>query len=201
MPTDIIDKLHVSSSILLRMGALFVMTSKIEYLTEQLIWALKKENPEGQHPSTDAKPISSLFRMLEEETTKLPQGDLKMLLDCWLTSAKPSFNCRNTIAHGIATYHSNSKHELSFITNTMWAGEKRKRQPKTFIANEHTLDLLVEVYGTLLQGIYWLLDFVEDRISPLQKLTFDTIIRKLKNARSTAVEIDDLPSAVNNEKH
>jgi len=194
-------RLGFSPGLLLRIGSVAALAARIEYQVELAIWEIKKEKVEGLHPSTDGKTISALIKMIVAECVAMPAGDLKKLSGLWTDVAWLAFSCRNTIFHGVATRLSKDPGEIDYIKAPGWHGEQRKRETKTFIANEHTLNLLIEVFEALAAGIELITRLAMQQPVFLEPLVLEHITRQLRSAWSIAAEIDDLPAAVNHEKY
>jgi hypothetical protein len=200
MTETIAEKLDFPPGILEKLGAVSIMSAKIEYLTEQIIWAFKNENPQGKRPSTDALSISALLTMLQGCGAAISDSDIKSLLAVWLPTVKAAFRCRNTLMHGVVL-KSKGSDTFDFITHTQWEGEKRQRQSATFLANEHTVSLLVDVFEKVLQGALFILAAAKGELNPIQHVLLVGCRNELQNARSTVIELADLPTAFNHEKY
>src|SRR5271165_6682531 len=70
-----------------KIAAVIIFGGSIEYFLEQAIWRLKKIEPKGIRPETDAKMITDLIAMLRTFAMTLPTGNERELLETWCEAA------------------------------------------------------------------------------------------------------------------
>lgn len=195
-----LNMLGFKPAILESIGATAVLASGVEFWVERTIWKIKNENPSGVVPSTDGKSIGALIRTLDDLAKDMPSGNLKDALQIWTVTARSAFNSRNTIFHGMAIpFNALGGKGITFFKNTSWSKESRSRERASFLADNHTLKLLREVFVTLVQTISFINLIVDDNVNG-DDVAKD-LIPSLRRVRSIAVEIEDLPAAVNHEKY
>ncbi len=187
----------LTPSMLSKIGSLAVLCGNIEYWLEAAIWGLKNENVKGKHPSTDNKPVTELINQLRKCASEQDTEYFSNFIKAWCAAAEPAFHCRNSIFHGVTLSFNGSP--PSFIRNPRWSGEYRKRNPASFLADEHILGLIETVYDILLRGILIIHNISKDEMF-IDQIPSD-FPSNLREARSVATEISDLPAAMNHEKY
>lgn len=186
----------LSDQKLASIGAIAVLASHAEHYAERAIWALDGIEVKGVRPRTDARPIGELFRMLREHVPTANKDGLSPLIEKWCHAAELCFSCRNSIMHGTTAYMDDEW--TVFGRNTPTGGVKRKKDPSDFHASPHTLAMLEESFGYLLNGIHFI--FVTAQ-SPLPIRDTTEVLKQLSRARSMGAELDNLAAAVNHEKY
>ncbi|MCD9824044.1 hypothetical protein LUG20_39195 [Bradyrhizobium japonicum] len=142
------QQLGLSASIGPKLAAIITFAGSIEYYLERALWRLRRIDPKGVKPETDARVITDLISMLERFAADLAPGDEKTLLEGWCKSARDGFTIRHNIAHGVALPRGGT---LVYARNPRWHGEIRKREFGDFWADEPTLDLVREAMAVLLR--------------------------------------------------
>ena len=186
----------LSDQKLASIGAIAVLASHAEHFAERSIWALDGVEVKGVRPRTDARPIGELITMLREHVPTVKKPGLAPLIQKWCDAAELCFSCRNSIMHGTTAYMDDEW--TIFGRNNPTGGVKRKRDPSDFHASPHTLAMLEEAFGYLLNVIH----FIWTAATALVPIG-DTseLMRFLGRAWSTGAELDDLVAAVNHEKY
>ncbi len=133
-----------------KIAAVIIFGGSIEYYLERAIWRVKKIEPNGNRPETDAKMITDLIAMLRTFATTLPTGNARKLLEIWCEAARSGFVIRHNIVHGVPMQIGNA---LALARNPRWHGETRKREFGDFWADNNTLDLVREAFAVLLRVI------------------------------------------------
>lgn len=133
-----------------KIAAIITYFGTLEYYIERAIWRLKKVNPKGVRPETDAKAVSKLISNLEESSTLLNDQSEIDFIKLWCRSARYAFVIRNNITHGVANKLGDT---LAFMRNPRWHGEVRKREFGDFWADDNTLDMVCESLAVLLRII------------------------------------------------
>ncbi len=186
----------LSDQKLASIGAIAVLASHAEHFAERAIWALDGTNVKGVRPKTDAQPIGELFKMLRKDVLTEKKPELAPLIQKWCDAAELCFSCRNSIMHGTTAYMDDEW--TIFGRNKPTEGVKRKKDPSDFHASLHTLTVLEEAFGYLLNVIH----FIWTAATALVPIG-DTseLMRLLGRARSTGAELNDLAAAMNHEKY
>lgn len=187
----------LTPSMLERIGASAVLCGNIEFWLERAIWELDGKALEGERPWTDGKPVSAHIEQLDALKDKISNKLLAELIGFWCKAAHPAFHCRNSILHGVALSFDGSP--PSFLRNTLWDGVVRKRDPASFVADEHTLGLIATVYDVLLRGIILIEKCAQDE--SLSTHITQELVQNLQAAKSVASELSDLPAAMSHEKY
>ncbi|MGY8666165.1 hypothetical protein Q3C01_27965 [Bradyrhizobium sp. UFLA05-109] len=179
---DIIQqRLGLSPSIGQKLAAIITFAGSIEYNLERALWRLRRIDPRGVKPETDARVITDLISMLERFAADLVPGDEKALLEGWCKSARDGFTIRHNIAHGVAMTLGST---LVYARNSRWHGEIRKREFGDFWADEPTLDLVREAMAVLLRLA---IKLSREEI-PLKEIATPLALKALRTARSVLGE-------------
>lgn len=133
-----------------KIAAIITYFGTLEYYIERSVWTLKKVNPKGIRPETDAKTVSQLISNLEESSTLLNDHAEIDFIKLWCRVARSGFVIRNNIAHGVANRLGDT---IAYMRNPCWHGEERKREFGDFWADDHTLDMVCESLAVLLRII------------------------------------------------
>jgi hypothetical protein len=196
IPDSWFERLGLKPPMLQAIGKLTAMAAMIEQRVEHVIWQVEGHVPAGQRHWTDGKPISALIERLRASSDACPDADLGAFLALWCDAAVPAFKCRNNLFHGVASGLGGEW--VAFRANHAAKGEKRNRRSGEFMATEHTMTLICQVFAALLRGIVTV-----DRkdLSGLSPEALKRLQSGLRDARSAAWELEDLVSAVNHEKY
>jgi hypothetical protein len=186
----------LSDQKLASIGAIAVLASHAEHFAERAIWALDGGDVKGVTPRTDRKPIGDLVKMLRHHVQMAKKPGLAPLIEKWCDTAELCFSCRNSIMHGTTAYIDDEW--TIFGRNNPTNGVKRKKGPSGFHASLHTLTMLEEAFGYLLNVIH----FIWTAATALVPIG-DTseLMRGLGRAWSTGAELDNLAAAMNHEKY
>ena len=176
-------KLRLSPLIGEKIAAIITFAGSIEYFLERSLWRLRRIDPKGIKPDTEAKAISDLIAMLEVFAADLTITNEKMLLEDWCRSARDGFTIRHNIAHGVAMPIPNVNTPV-YARNPRWHGGMRKREFGAFWADEPTLDLVRDAMAVLLRIVILLAN--ED--APLQDIANPEALKALRTARSVLGE-------------
>lgn len=133
-----------------KIAAIITYFGTLEYCIERAVWRLKKVNPKGIRPETDAKAVSQLIATLEECSILLDNQIEIDFINLWCPAARSGFVIRNNIAHGVANRLGDT---LAYMRNPRWHGEKRKREFGDFWADDNTLDMVCDSLAVLLRII------------------------------------------------
>lgn len=174
-------QLGLSPGIGEKIAAIITFAGSIEYYLERALWRLRRIDPRGIRPDTDARVINDLISMLEAFAADLAPGDEKLLLDGWCKSTRYGFTIRHNIAHGVAMKFGTV---LAYARNPRWHGEMRKREFGDFWADEPTLDLVRDAMAVLLR-IAILLS--REEVS-LNEIASPAALKALRTARSVLAE-------------
>jgi hypothetical protein len=178
---DLIQELlGLSPAIGQKIAAIITFAGSIEYHLERALWRLRRIDPKGIKPDTDARMITDLIAMLETFASSLA-GDEKALLEGWCKSARDGFTIRHNIAHGVPMKYPKT---LAFARNPRWHGETRKREFGDFWADEPTLDLVREAMAVLLRIV---IQLSRDDVS-LSEIASPLALKALRTARSVLGE-------------
>jgi hypothetical protein len=175
------QQLGLSPPIGQKIAAIITFAGSIEYHLERALWRLRRIDPKGIKPDTDARVITDLISMLDTFAAGLAPGDEKTLLEGWCKSARDGFTIRHNIAHGVPMKFPNT---LAYARNPRWQGEMRKREFGDFWADELSLDLVREAMAVLLRVVIQLSreeDSLKEIASPLA-------LKALRTARSVLGE-------------
>jgi hypothetical protein len=175
------QRLGLSPPVGQKTAAIVTFSGGIEHYLERALWKLKKIDPQGIRPDTDAKMISDLIAMLENFAATLTLGDERRLLEGWCAAARSGFVIRHNIVHGLPVRLGD---KLGYMRNPRWHGEIRKREFGDFWAEEGTLDLVREAMAVLLRIIHQL---AGDDVS-LKDIASPLALKALVMARSVLGE-------------
>ena len=164
-----------------KIAAIVTFSGAIEHYLERALWRLRKIDPKGIKPDTDAKMISDLIAMLERFATTLALGDERLLLEGWCAAARSGFTIRHNVVHGLPV---RLGEKLGYMRNPTWHGEIRKREFGDFWAEEGTLDLVREAMAVLLRIAHQL---AVDDVS-LKDIASPLALKALAMARSVLRE-------------
>lgn len=186
----------LSDQKLASIGAIAVLASHAEHFAERAIWVLDGIDVKGVRPRTDARPIGELIKMLREHVPTVKKPGLAPIVERWCQAAELAFSCRNSIMHGTTAYMDSEW--TIFGRNNPTSGVKRKKDPSDFHASPHTLAMLEEAFGYLLNVIHFIWTAAQ---TPVPIGDTSEIMTRLSRARSMAAELDNLAAAVNHEKY
>jgi len=175
------QRLGLSPSNGQKIAAIVTFSGSIEHYLERALWKLRKIDPQGIRPDTDAKTISDLIAMFENFAATLPTGDERLLLEGWCAAARSGFVIRHNIVHGLPVRLGD---KLGYMRNPRWHGEIRKREFGDLWAEEGTLDLVREAMAVLLRIIHQL---AGDDVS-LKDIASPLALKALVMARSVLGE-------------
>lgn len=194
-PDELFERWHLSPEFLAQIGKIVVLAAAVEVQTEQTIWSVEGHIPSSGRHWTDSKPISELIERLKGSAEKA-DPKLRPILIAWCKAAAPAFRCRNSIVHGLPMSFDGSW--VNFTANLPLRGAVRKRSATTFSADEHTLRLIKNVFAILLRTLSNAQGWASKRMSSKMQ---EDVLRALAEARSIAIELEDLAGAVNSEKY
>ena len=185
-----LSNLRFSPEMLEKIGGIVVVSGNIEYTLEQAFLALSEGQIKGKIPGTITGLIEEFRRLNSINPTKYNN-----VIEQWCDTAPVYFNCRNSIFHGNA--FPGGGEFIWFAKALPIDGVKRKYNFSDFHADLHTLSLFLNA-GTLLSRVITIVN-----LSLSKPMDYDeaTLMSAVQNARSTCWELNDLATAVNNEKY
>lgn len=160
-----------------QIASIIIFSGNIEFHLERAIWRLDNQDPRGQRPRTDARPIIALIEMLEDHAQNCNSSKEQDLITTWCAAARGGFTIRNNIAHGVT---SNIGDTLVLMRNPQWQGEIRKRGFGDIWCDEYTMDLIRQSFAVLLRTIVGM----SSPEKQLPDVASPEIIRALREARS-----------------
>lgn len=175
-------------------GAIAILAGRVEHHTELAIWSLEGTPEPGTIPWTDSKPISLLIERMERLGQLRDPKGFGGLISEWCAVARPAYECRNSIMHGITGI--GSEDWSLFTRNEPVGAIRRKRAAAEFHATENTLALLEEVFEECFTGV-WIIEKIASGRRP--DGYFDRPLAALRRARITAIELADLAAAQSEE--
>ena len=173
------NSLGLSPSVGQKVAAIIAFSGAIEHYLERAIWKLRNIDPDGIRPVTDSQPIAALIAMLDTHALTLDPGDDKILLEQWAAAARNGFTIRHNIAHGVP---SRIGEALTFMRNSRWQGELRRREFGDFWADESTLDLVRQAMAVLLKIVFALCNETPKTVAS------EAALRAVRTARSVLGE-------------
>jgi hypothetical protein len=144
------QKIGLTDDVARKITLIITYTGSIEYYTERALWKSLNQKPEVGSLETDAKPITTIIKILQKSVKEFPDKNVRTLLLTWCKAAYSAFIIRNNISHGVAL---NIGEALVFMRNPQWSGEIRKRDFGNFWADPIALELVCDSMATLLRVI------------------------------------------------
>jgi hypothetical protein len=189
---------HASPAMLQSVGYIAIVAGTIEHYLEDILVNITGENVANKQPTTDMQPVSKRIDRFRNLRAAAPSPEMREAIGIWCDAAMLGFECRNSILHGVACFYSDGN--FDFITNTGYRQELRKRQAKSFIANDHTTNLLAEAFAVLIATITDFMLFFGGRINE-SELNTRISVADIRKAFSTTRELANLAAAYNSEKY
>ena len=189
---------QASPAMLQSVGYIAIVAGTIEHYLEDIILNITGEIVVNKQPTTDMQPVSKRIDRLRSLSAAVSSTVIGEAIRIWCDAAMPGFECRNSILHGVAAFYGDGN--FDFLTNTGYRQEIRKRQGKSFIANDHTTKLLAEAFAVLIAAITDFMLFFGGRIGE-PELIKRLSVTDIRKAFSTTNELANLIDAYNNEKY
>lgn len=191
--TSKIQELGIPIEIQQKIGVFAVAWGMFESHLERAVWAIEKEEVEGNRPSTDKTSAHKWVGILASGSNEL-SDKANEVLGIAAIAARDLMNYRHSLFHGYLVPLGDT---AMFIRNPRWNGEVRNREAGDAQIDENIIDLAIDAAWVLFRIVIAVTKLGdEDGIARIEE--FESEARRIK---SNANEVRHIASLATHEKY
>ncbi|MCW5721350.1 MAG: hypothetical protein KIS86_09425, partial [Devosia sp.] len=136
-------------------GAIAILAAGVEFNAEYTLWGIEEgaiTDAKG-FSRTDSLPITEIIRRFDAAVPKQTVVGVGKLVSSWCLAARPAFECRNAIFHGLSAADPTNSSVTEFRHNPTNPYIPRKRPEKLFAGSKDSLEVLVGVFGCIYDAL------------------------------------------------